>query len=284
MFRGGIKGILFLFFVFATVIQLFSFPVSAIENHSASSDRIELKKLIINKEDVTSLKSAFDIYSRLIPNNPQDYELRVQGADDVYYLASLTPDKSEKKNYLSLGIEWSKQAIALQPNKAGGHFYYGILTGLKAEVSGILVGLRSKDIIKEEMEKVVQIEPGYSNGDAHLALGRWYMGVPSFMGGNTNLAKEHLQKAIAIYPNSTKARVALAELYMKDYQYDQAKKEIDAVLATPITASNSFEIKRDRADATNLLNKMDRKLSQPSRGYQQSNTRTSTNATLPSEE
>ncbi len=284
MFRGGNKGIVFLFFVFVTVTHLFSFPVSAIENHSANSDQIELKKLLTNKEDANALKSAFEIYSRLIPNNPQDYELRIQGADDVYYLANLTPDKSEKKNYLSSGIEWSKQAIALQPNKAGGHFYYGILTGLKAEVSGILVGLKSKDIIKEEMEKVIQIEPSYSNGDAHLALGRWYMGVPSLMGGNTNLAKEHLQKAIAIDPNSTKARVALAELYLKDYEYEPAKKEIDAVLSTPISAANSFEIKRDRADARSLLNKMDKRLSQPSRGYQQSNTRTSTNAAVPSEE
>ncbi len=277
MFRGGNKGIFFLFFIFATVTHLFSFQVSAVENSSPSADRINLKKLTANKEDFNSLKSAFEIYTRLIPNNPQDYELRVEGADDVYYLASLSSDKYEKKNYLNTGIEWSQQAIALQPNKAGGHFYYGILTGLKAEVSGVLVGLKSKDIIKEEMEKVVQIEPGYSNGDAHLALGRWYMQVPSFMGGSSALAKEHLQKAINLSPNSAKARVTLAELYANDYQYDQAKAEINKVLSTSLTATNSFEIKRDRADATNLLSKIDKKLSQPTRGYQQSNTKTSVN-------
>jgi tetratricopeptide (TPR) repeat protein len=207
--------------------------------------------------------------------------LRLEAADTVYYLAHHITDKNQKRKVLGEGIEWAKQAIALNPQGAGGHLYYGMLTGMRAEVSGIIEGLKSKDVIKREMEKVIELDPAYSDGDAYLALGQWYALVPFFMGGSSKKAQENLNKAVEINPNRTMPHLALAEFYSGNLQYDMAKQEIDRVLAIPMNGKNNFEAKRDQEKARELLKKIVSRLSVPSRGYQQGSVSSSYNPSTP---
>jgi hypothetical protein len=255
-------------FVLASVFFLnFSFQARS-EESFFSLGKEALKNLIADKENAIALAQAFEIYKNLVNKSPQNYELRLQGADVVYYLAQLVSDKAQKQAYLTSGIEWAKQAIALNPKGAGGHFFYGTLTGLYAEGGGILTGLSSKDVIKKEMEKVIEIDPTYEGGDAYLALGRWYMSVPSIMGGSDDQAKKLLAKAMEIAPYRVEPHLALAELYTKSLKYDLAKQELEWVLSQSMEKQNLFEAKRAKVTAKSLLQKIENKLSTPSRAYQ----------------
>jgi len=236
---------------------------------SASTPRQDLPDFSYNKEDPASLKKAFELYQQELPKSPADYAARLKASDVVYYLSHHLSDKEEKRRILSQGIDWAKQAIDLRPGEAGGHLFYGILTGLKAEVSGIITGLKSKDIIKREMEKVIEIDPNYSDGDAYLALGQWYALVPFFLGGSDEKAKENLEKAKAINPKRSMPYIALAEFYFGKRQYDPALKEIEALLTMPTEEKYSFESRRDKAKASDLKKKIENRLATPQRGYQQ---------------
>jgi len=257
--------------IFAFLLLL---PFGLSSSFTVGADETDLKKLTANKEDVNSLLAAQAIFQDQIAKNPQDYDLRIRGADNVYYLAIQLSEKAAKKSHLLQGIEWTKQAIALQPNAPAGHFFYGILTGLYVQMSDFFTALKSKDIIKDEMEKVVALDPHYSDGDAYIALGEWYAAVPFFMGGSDSKAKDFLLKAVEMGPNRAKPHLALAEFYSKRFKYDLAKKEIDQVLASPIDSSVAFENKRDQEDAKDLLKKIESKLSKPARGYERVNTLT----------
>lgn len=215
------------------------------------------------------MKQALEVYKRELPGRPGDYELRLQAADLVYYLSHHLSDKTEKRQILTQGIEWAKEAVALKPNGAGGHLFYGILTGLKAEVSGIITGLKSKDVIKREMEKVIEIDPHYSDGDAYLALGQWYALVPFFMGGSETKAKENLSKAVEVNPKRSMPHLALAEFYSRKLQNELALKEIEIVLSLPSEEKIAFELRRDKAKALELKKKIEIRFSMPTRGYQQ---------------
>ncbi len=253
----------FLSFLLSALLALFL----SVQSLAATSGPVDLKN-IYSKDDVNSLKEAFETYKKYNTENPQNLESRIKAAELVYYLSNQTQKKSEKKDYLNQGIEWAQQAINLNGNEAGGHFYYGILTGLKVEISGFITALRSKDLIRDEMLKVVELNPAYEKGDAYLALGRWYMEVPSFMGGDETKGKEYLEKVLEIAPKRTKPHLALAEYYSKKKKYDLAKKEIQAVLDTPDSAELfGPEIELDKADARALLAKIDEKLNKPLRPY-----------------
>ncbi len=215
-------------------------------------------KPIVASDDLPGLKQAYESYQTEIATQPQNYDVKIEAADVIYYLAAQTTDKTQKKKYLEEGIALSKQAITLSPSKPGGHFYYGLLTGLKAESSGILTGLSSKDIIKEEMEKVLQIDPRYSEGDAYLALGQWYRDVPSLMGGDKAKALEYLKKAVEIAPHKSQAHRALAELYLKEHQKDLARQEIQSILSTPLTPKNRYETRKDQQAARAMLEKLNK--------------------------
>src|SRR5215467_4212012 len=80
-----------------------------------------LLALTTNKEDAASLARALEIYRDRTAKNPGDYGLRLEAADVVYYMAHHITDKNEKRKVLGEGIEWAKQAIALNPQGAGGH-------------------------------------------------------------------------------------------------------------------------------------------------------------------
>jgi len=246
-------------FIFSLLI---SFNVFA-----TSSSPVDLKTLY-SKDEVNSLKEAYETYKKYNAENPQNSDSRIKAAELVYYLSNQTQKKSEKKEYLNQGIEWSQQAIQINPNEAGGHFYYGILTGLKVEISGFITALRSKDLIRDEMLKVVELNPAYEKGDAYLALGRWYMEVPSFMGGDEEKGKQYLEKVLEISPKRTKPHLALAEYYSKKRKYDLAKKEIQMVLDTPdSTELFGPEVELDKQDAQALLSKIEEKLNKPLRPY-----------------
>jgi len=236
------------------------------------SERLPVPSLP-NKENTAALEEAHKAFQDRVANNPQDYDLRVQGADNVYYLVIQLDDKKQKKALLLQGIDWSKQAIALRPEAPGGHFFYGILTGLYVQMSDFFTALKSKDIIKDEMEKVVRLDPHFSDGDAYIALGQWYAAVPFFLGGSDGNAKDYLLKAIEMGPDRGKPHLALAEFYSKRFKYELAKKEIAQVFAAPLDGRFAFENKRDRAEAQLLLSKIENKLNQPARSYDRVSTK-----------
>ena len=79
--------------------------------------------------------------------------------------------------------------------------------GALAESFGMRQGIKYRGAIKESLEKVLAIDPGFQQGSADRALGRWYFKVPGMFGGDDKKSEAHLRKALAYNEQSIITRL-----------------------------------------------------------------------------
>ena len=94
-------------------------------------------------------------------------------------------------------------AIRIAPDRPDGHFWLAANMAGLAESQGMRAGLRYRTPIRENLEKVLQIDPAYQQGSADRALGRWYFKVPGLFGGSKKESEAHLRKSLTYNPQST---------------------------------------------------------------------------------
>ena len=64
-----------------------------------------------------------------------------------------------------------------------------------------------------------------------MVLGRLYLEAPGLLGGDTQKAIEYLEKGLRLGPNNSLLRAHLAAAYVAAHRNEDARKQIDAVLA-----------------------------------------------------
>jgi len=213
------------------------------------------------RADMAKAKQAEDIWQRRTADS-KDYEAYWKLSRTCYFLATQGP-KDDQEAQLDRGISAGKQAALLQPDKPEGHFWYAANMGEKAQRGGMMAGLKYKGDIKNELERVIQIQPGWQAGSGESALGQWYMKVPdSFMccGGDHKKGLELLRKALAYDPDGTQMRYTLAEaLADDDKTRPEAKMLLEQVLAAPVDPDWVVEDQGVKAKARTLLDKINKK-------------------------
>jgi tetratricopeptide (TPR) repeat protein len=78
------------------------------------------------------------------------------------------------------------------------------------------------------------MNPGYQQGSADRALGRWYLRVPGLLGGSKNKSVEHLQRSLDYDPASAASHFFLAETFLKMNRREEAYDELQRVLDAPL--------------------------------------------------
>ena len=84
-------------------------------------------------------------------------------------------------------------------------------------------------------------------------LGRVFFKVPGFAGGSKEKSLEHLQKSKELGPEDALTRVYLAETLLDMKKVDEAKAELDFVLAMEDDSRWALDIASSKAEATALL-------------------------------
>lgn len=85
------------------------------------------------------------------------------------------------------------------------------------------------------MNRIIELDPGYYYGGAHLFMGSYYSSLPRIMGGDPEKGKAHFEEAIAL----TDGKFLLTRVYYAQYYaravFDQALYEsiLNEVLAEP---------------------------------------------------
>ncbi|MDO8794811.1 MAG: hypothetical protein Q7J25_09345, partial [Vicinamibacterales bacterium] len=104
-----------------------------------------------------------------------------------YWLGSHGTE-AERREALERGVRAGEAAVRLAPDRPEGHFWMAASMGTLGEAFGISQGLKYRGRIKEALERVIAIQPGWQQGSAEAALGRWYARVPRLLGGNKGKA------------------------------------------------------------------------------------------------
>jgi predicted Zn-dependent protease len=116
-----------------------------------------------------------------------------------------------------------------------------------------MAGLRYHTPVREELETLVRLDPGFDGGSALTVLGDWYLRVPGFLGGDKARAEELLRRALTYDPNSVTTRYFLAEALLSMNRKPEALAELQKALAAPIDPEWVPETREWKQKARDLL-------------------------------
>ncbi len=136
--------------------------------------------------DLPSLKKSIELYTKALNTNPDSYEAN-------WKCARAHRDYSEQSQYQMVegweeicakygkkGMQYAQKAIALEPEKVEGYFYYGLCVGSYADGVSILTALKEnlKNKTQQAFEKAYAIDKKFGRCGSILALGRFWAVLP----------------------------------------------------------------------------------------------------------
>jgi tetratricopeptide (TPR) repeat protein len=186
-----------------------------------------------NRADLASARGAAAAWEMRLAANAGDFESAWKLARASYWLGGHAP-ADQRRAALERGIAAGQAAARLEPNRPEGHFWTAANMGALAESYGIRQGLKYRGAIKSELEAVLRIDPGFQDGSADRALGRWYFKVPSLFGGSKTRAEQYLRKSLTYNPDSTASHFFLAETLFELKRDREAVDELNKVIAAPL--------------------------------------------------
>ncbi len=132
--------------------------------------------------DMAKLKESMELYEKVLAQDSINVEALWRLSRACWWLGTHSPEE-QKLAIFEKGIEYGKRAILLKEDCAPCHYWLGVNYGVYGEAKGVLKSLSLVDPIREEMNRVIQLEPGFMHGGAYRILGRMAYKLPWFAGG-----------------------------------------------------------------------------------------------------
>ncbi|MGE5577366.1 MAG: tetratricopeptide repeat protein, partial [Syntrophothermus sp.] len=165
----------------------------------------------------------------------------------------------ERMNLLEKAKNYAEKATKANEQGADGHYWLGVIMGRIGEERGVLNSLFLIKPIKQEMEKVLAIDPKYAG--AHHVLGVLYRKAPSrpLSIGDIKKALQEATLAVQYAPADTLYRVGLAEVHIALKEYDKARSILEEAIKMPPTPGDEPAGEMDKATARELLKQIEKK-------------------------
>jgi hypothetical protein len=211
-----------------------------------------------DRETAGSATRAAEIWAARLAQDARDFTSAWKLARAQYWLGTNGLPEARRRAALEQGIVAARAAAALEPKRPEGHFWMAANMGALAESFGLRQGVKYRKPIKESLETVLALDPGFLQGSADRALGRWYFKVPGLFGGSETKSEEHLRKALTYGEHSVITRVFLAETLEARGKRDAARQELRAALDAPLDPEWAPEDRRFKQQAEALLKKLAR--------------------------
>jgi len=133
----------------------------------------------------------------------------------------------------------AQEAVVVEPQSAAPHYYLGLTAAKIARHAGAFSKLKYVHETEREMQKVIQIEPGFSDAGAYRILGKIDYEMPGALGGSNKRAKEYLEKAVALAPGNALNHLYLAEVLQAMGDKKGARAEAFRVTVMPSEGETS---------------------------------------------
>jgi hypothetical protein len=185
-----------------------------------------------DREDLPSAARAADLWDR---RGTGDYEAAWKLARVSYWLGTHLPEPV-RRSALERGVRAGETAVRVGPDRPEGHFWLAADMGTLAESFGIVQGLKYRAKIRDELERVLAIDPGWQGGSAVAALGQWYLEVPRLLGGSTTKAEAHFRRALMYDPQNLVALSFLAELVASNQRFVEARALLQRIIDAPLSS------------------------------------------------
>ncbi|MEW5724516.1 MAG: TRAP transporter TatT component family protein [Thermodesulfobacteriota bacterium] len=211
------------------------------------------------REDPARTRAAIEEYKKAVALDPQRAEAYWRLARALYWVGGHTEDKNERLAVYKDAGQWAQKAVELAPDLAAPHYWLGISLGMYGDTKGKLESLNLVATIKKEMAEVIRIDPAFDEGGAHTVLGRLYFKVPGIFGGSNELAVLNLKKALEYGPTRPLTHLYLAEVYLEEERWPEARAHLEKALAARCSAPIAPECRMWQAQASALLGELESK-------------------------
>ena len=251
-FLSSASSVAFLSFLsFVSSVSLVS-SVSFVSLTAQTRTIADPDELYRQREDLSSAARAADLWAQ---RSDIDFEAAWKLSRACYWLGTHQSDQNAR-NALERGVNAGERAIRLGSDRSEGHFWLAANMGRLAESFGLIKAMKYRGRIKDELERVLMIDPAWQGGSADAALGQWYATVPRLFGGSRQRAEQHLRRALDRDANSTSALSFLGEMLASEGRTDEARDLLRRVVNAPFDAEWAPEDRELKQRSATLLKKI----------------------------
>ncbi|UCE62845.1 MAG: tetratricopeptide repeat protein [Nitrospirota bacterium] len=152
------------------------------------------------------------------------------------------------------GARVAQNALDLKEDLADAHFYYAANLGSAAYLQGILASLVNLQDLTDHVTRTLELQEKHA--PAHHMRGMMLEELPWFLGGDSEKALQHLQRAVEIDNYYMHARLHLGEAYLDRDRINEAIQELQFVVLNEPRESKRKWAKQYRPEAERLLNEI----------------------------
>jgi tetratricopeptide (TPR) repeat protein len=170
-------------------------------------------------------------------------------------------DEELKKTDFNKGKELGERLMEQYPDSASYRYWYLANLGSWAEVYGIFAAAKEgvADIMKEQAEKIIALDPRYEDGGGYFMLGAVHYKspyIPFFLSWPDNEeAIVWLRKAVGTGKATLTQKIYLANALYKEGQKNEALSLLEEVRITPPSQDETVEDLYEIMEAERLLEK-----------------------------
>lgn len=222
-----------------TVGFLFFLIFLAFPQHLIADDATARADALVDQGGVENLLKAGDMYAKVSDANPKSYEAAWKASHAYREYCNESKEQNVSgwqdicKKYGKMGMKYGEKAIALEPEKIEGNFWYGCSVGNYSDGVSVLTALREglKDKTQESFEKAYAIDKMYNDGGPIKALGRFWYVLPWPL-NDKNKSLEYLREYQKLFPDDAEGQVFLAEVLIDTKNKDEARTVLQKASAS----------------------------------------------------
>ncbi|NNE66074.1 MAG: hypothetical protein HKN33_05860 [Pyrinomonadaceae bacterium] len=224
--------------------------------HKETFDRV--RKLIDERElDEDSLDEAYGELTDLVEEDP-DCAWAFGLLSEIYYWFGEYADDEDKLFCFEEGVKFGEQGVEADENCLEAVFWLAVNYGSFGNEKGIMKSLSLINPIKDLCERTIEIDESYFYGGAWRVLGRLYNKAPGFpiSIGDNKKSKKCFKKALEHGPKFYLNHLYIAELYISEREYDQAREHLEWILDAPLNENHEREDQGYKEEAEALLERV----------------------------
>lgn len=163
-------------------------------------DLVQVQELV-EKEGFDNYKKVLDLTTEAIKMDPNSFKANWMAAKACWFYGMYAQElylsdwQDICRLYGKKGMTYAEKAIALNPKRVEGHFWYGMNVGIYSDsvsmISALFEGLKSK--VQNSFETAYQYDKYYDHGGPIAALGRFWAILPWPLNDN-KLAMKYYQE------------------------------------------------------------------------------------------
>ncbi len=197
---------------------------------------------------------------------PTDFESALLDIQHRWAQANYSLDGSDQKKAFEALLADARELSTRNPTRAEAMVWHGIVASTYAGVKGPFGAMSLAKEAREALMQAEKADPDVLDGSVYTSLGTLYYKVPGgLIGfGDKDLAREYLEKAVAVNPDGIDPNYFYAEFLYEEEEYARAKDVLTKAQRAPARPNRPLADQGRKREIAALLEKVESRLGQHS--------------------